>query len=200
MATREFQITFDYLCPFARNAHELVLEALDGGAGWDVTFRPFSLNQVHVEEGAPSVWDNPEPASGVLALQYGIAARDTQPEVFPAVHRALFAARHDKGLKIKELDVVLDAVREAGADVDALTAEVESGRPLKTIQADHEESVERWGVFGVPTFIAGDQAVFVRFMHRGGTGLSGGESVERVLDYLTGWTDLNEFKRPRIPR
>ena len=117
------------------------------------------------------------------------------------MHLALFAARHDKGLRIKEPDVVLDAVREAGADLDALTEEVESGQPLKTVAAEHEESVAQWGVFGVPTYISGDQAVFVRTMHRAGTGQVGsGETVERILDYLENWTDLNEFKRPRIPR
>ena len=200
MTTRAFAVTFDYRCPFARNAHELVLAALQDGADWDVTFRPFSLDQVHVEEGEAPIWERPEEGSGLLALQYGVAARDTQPEVFPAVHLALFAARHDKGLRIKDLGVVLDAVREAGADANALTEEVDSERPLKAIQAEHEESVERWRTFGVPTFVAGDEAVFVRFMHRAGHGLGGRESVERVLDYLTGWTDLNEFKRTRIPR
>src|SRR2546421_603625 len=99
------------------------------------------------------MWERPGEGSGLLALQYGIAARDTQPDKFFDVHPALSAARHDKGLRIKEPDVVLDAVREAGADLDALTEEVESGQPLKTVAAEHEESVAQWGVFGVPTYI-----------------------------------------------
>jgi predicted DsbA family dithiol-disulfide isomerase len=200
MTTRSFSVTFDYLCPFARNGHEHVLSGLRDGADWDVAFRPFSLNQVHVPEGESAIWERPDEGSGLLALQYGIAARDTQPDAFLDVHLALFAARHDKGLRINEPDVVLDAVRDAGADVDALTDEVRSGQPLKTIQAEHDESVERWRVFGVPTFIADDQAVFIRYMHRAGQGLDSTQTVERVLDYLTEWTDLNEFKRTRIPR
>lgn len=177
-----------------------MVNALREGADWEVTFKPFSLNQIHVEEGDPPMWERPQEGSGLLALQYGIAARDTQPEKFFDVHLALFAARHEKGLRIKELDVVLEACREAGADVDSLTEEVETGRPLKTIATEHEESVAKWGVFGVPTFIEDDNAVFVRVMHRNGHGLGPRETVERVLDWLTGWTDLNEFKRPRIPR
>ena len=49
-------------------------------------------------------------------------------------------------------------------------------------------------MFGVPTFIVGDEAVFVRLMSRGEP-----SDIDRVLE-LVGWTDLNEFKRTRIPR
>ena len=31
-----FEVTWDYLCPFARNAHEHLAVGLQAGAGWDV--------------------------------------------------------------------------------------------------------------------------------------------------------------------
>ena len=71
-----FALTWDYRCPFARNAHEHVLTGLAAGADWDVTFLAFSLGQVHVEEGQPSVWDKPEQDRGILALQAGVVVRD----------------------------------------------------------------------------------------------------------------------------
>ena len=46
----------------------------------------------------------------------------------------------------------------------------------------------------MPTFIEGDEAVFVRFMERGRV-----DDLERMLDLLQ-WSRLNEFKRTRIPR
>ena len=49
-------------------------------------------------------------------------------------------------------------------------------------------------MFGVPTYIEGEEAVFVRFMERGRV-----DDLERALDLLQ-WTRLNEFKRTRIPR
>ena len=56
-------------------------------------------------------------------------------------------------------------------------------------------------MFGVPTFIAGGQAVFVRVMDRpGGDAERARVTVERILDLLTGWPELNEFKRTSIPR
>ncbi len=190
----EFAVTFDYLCPFARNANEAVLTGLEQGRDWRVAFRPFSLAQVHVDDSEVPVWDREEAASGVLALQWGLAVRDEFPDLFPGVHRALFAARHDRGLDIKDEAVLRDAVASAGADPDAVAEVVAGGRPAKTLATEHSEAVERWEVFGVPTFIVGDEAVFIRFMERDRV-----EDLARALE-LVAWTNLNEFKRTRVPR
>ncbi len=190
----QFGINFDYLCPFARNASEAVLNGLERGKEWDVRFWAFSLAQVHVGEGEPSVWAQPEGKSGVLALQWGVAVRDSFPEHFPAVHRALFAARHDHGQDIKDEAVLRQAVSDAGADSDAIAEVVATGTPLKAVAAEHTESVERWRVFGVPTFLLDDHATFVRFMSRGDV-----DDLSRTLELLS-WTNLNEFKRTVVPR
>jgi len=89
---------------------------------------------------------------------------------------------------------VRDAVAEAGLDPDAVAEEVASGRPLKTLAAEHSEAVDRWEVWGVPTYIEGEEAVFVRFMERGRV-----DDLERAIDMLQ-WSRLNEFKRTRISR
>jgi hypothetical protein len=197
---RAFSITWDYRCPFARNAHEHVLAGLAAGAGWDVTFLPFSLAQVHVEEGQPDVWDAPESDSGLLALQLGVAVRDTQPEHFPAVHDALFAHRHTHGGSLRDEAALKEVLNGTAVDTDAVLAEVATGRPLSTVRADHTTFAASHNVWGVPTFIVGDQAVFVRYMHRPeGDGELAVRTIERTLDLLE-WTDLNEFKHTSIPR
>jgi hypothetical protein len=207
MPSRAFAVTFDYRCPFARNAHEHVLAALAGGADWDVAFVPFSLAQVHVAEDEPPIWDRPEDDSGLWALRAGVVVRDRFLDAFPAVHRGLFAARHDEGLKLKDPEVVRAVLAEhlAGPDVEAVVDAVESGDALSTVQKEHEAAAAGPGVWGVPTFVTGDdRAVFVRLMDRnpGETAeqrAHGQSSIERVLDLLE-WTDLNEFKASRIPR
>jgi hypothetical protein len=193
---RSIGVTFDYRCPFARNAHEAVVTALRGGADLDVRFIPFSLDEAHNEEGEPSVWERgpDEWGTGVLALLYGIAVRDAFAEHFLDFHVQAFAARHDHGQKLGHEDVLRDVATKVGLDPDAVAAEVHSGRPLKTLAAEHLEAVERWGVFGVPTFIEGDEAAFVRFMERDRV-----DDLERMLDLLE-WQRFNEFKRTRIPR
>jgi 2-hydroxychromene-2-carboxylate isomerase len=193
---RSVAVTFDYRCPFARNGHEAVVNALREGVDLDVRFLPFSLDQAHVEEGEAPVWERApgEWGTGVLALLYGIAVRDTFPDHFLDFHIEAFAARHDHGEQLGHEDVLRAVAAKVGLDPDAVAAEAHSGRPLKTLASEHLEAVERWAVFGVPTFIEGDEAVFVRFMERGRV-----DDLERALDLLA-WDRLNEFKRTRIPR
>jgi protein-disulfide isomerase-like protein with CxxC motif len=197
----EFAVTWDYRCPFARNFMEHVLTGLEAGAPWDVTFTPFSLEQAHVAEGEPDVWELPDKAPALLAMQAGIAVRDHFPASLLTVHRGLFAARHDQGLDIREPAVVHTALSDAGVDAAAVFALVESGEPLDTFRKEHERAAGDHAVFGVPTVIAGDQAVFIRVMHRpqGDADLAV-HTVERAVELVTGWPELNEFKHTSIPR
>jgi 2-hydroxychromene-2-carboxylate isomerase len=198
--TRAFEITWDYRCPFARNAHEHVIDALEQGADWDVTFVPFSLGQVHVAEGEPDVWDAPESDTGLLALQAGVVVRDKFPDRFLAAHRALFALRHDEGGQLKDEASVRRVLESAGVDADAVFDEIATGRPLQQVKVEHTAAADQYKVWGVPTFIQNGQSVFVRLMNRPeGDGALATTSVERVLDLLT-WPELNEFKHTSIPR
>jgi 2-hydroxychromene-2-carboxylate isomerase len=200
--TSSFAVTWDYRCPFARNAHEHLLTGLAAGADWDVTFLPFSLGQVHVEEGQPSVWEKPEQDGGIIALQAGVVVRDEYPQSFPAVHRALFAARHDQALKLDDPQVVRGVLREQGVDDQAVFDRIDSGQALERVKSEHEQYADSHTVWGVPTFILDDQAVFVRLMNRSAAGAEPAASisaVNRVLEQLA-WSDLNEFKRTSIPR
>lgn len=195
-----FALNWDYRCPFARVAHKHVLAALRGGADFDVTWVPFSLKQAHVAEGEPDVWDLPADDSGLLALQVGTATRDHDPAHFPAVHEALFDARHAEGRDLRDLEVLRAVLTDSGADTDLVLKAVDSGSALARVREGHEWSVREHGVWGVPTFIAGGRAVFVRLMDLPVDDADGRRTVERVLDQVVGWPQLNEFKATRIPR
>lgn len=199
--TRSFAITWDYRCPFARNAHEHVVAGLEAGAGWQVDFRPFSLSQAHVEEGDPPVWFDPGKTSTLLAPQAALVVRDKYPDAFNDVHIALFAARHDEALDIRERDVIADVLRLHGGDPDVVFAEVDGGGPLAEYQKTHEALVDEHRAFGVPTFIVDDRAVFVRLMTRpAGDGDLATATIEKVLDLLYDAPELNEFKYTKIAR
>jgi DSBA-like thioredoxin domain len=198
--TSTFGLTYDYRCPYARIAHEHVLAGLRAGAGWDVQFLPFSLAQAHVEEGEPPVWARPDVDSGLLALQASLAVRDTQPDHFLDVHHALFEHRHVNAGKLRDRDELTPVLAAAGVDVDAAWAEVDSGRPLVTVEKEHTGFVESHNVWGVPTFIVDDAAVFVRLLEPpNGDEQLAVTTVERVLDQIS-WANLNEFKHTSIPR
>ena len=131
---------------------------------------------------------------GVRALLWGIAVRDAFPDHFLDFHLGVFRARHDEGKKIAEEPVLREVAASVGLDPDAVAEEVASGRPLKALEEEHTEAVDRYAVFGVPTIIEGDEAVFVRLMERGNV-----DDFAQALD-LVGSTRLNEFKRTKIPR
>jgi hypothetical protein len=198
----DFAVTYDYRCPFARNAHEHLVTALRAGADadWSVRFVPFSLGQVHVAEGEPDIWERPADDSGLVALQAGVVVRDRLPDRFLDVHLALFALRHDEGKKFEEAEV-RRVLTEQGVDADAVFAEIADGSALARVRQEHTAAADDFEVWGVPTFVLGDAAVFVRLMDRpGGDAGHARRSIQRVLDLLTDAPELNEFKHTSLKR
>jgi len=178
----------------------VLLGQTDAGDDWIVRWVPFSLNQTKVAHGETDVWDDPEMASTRMAVEVGTAVRDSWPDAFPTVHRELFAARHDKGLDIREHDVVADVLTAAGLDADEVFNEVLNCGPRDAFRAEHEAAVGDHKVFGVPTVIAGGQAVFIRLVDRPGDDApKARDTIERCVDLVTGWPNLNEFKHTSIP-
>ena len=196
-----FAITWDYRCPYARNAHEHVMAGLLAGVPWDVTFVPFSLDQPHVAEGDPPVWDEPDRYPGLLATAAGIVVRDRFPDRFLTAHGALFAARHDHSADLRRRDVLAGVLDQSGVDSGAVLRAIDDGWPLETFRKEHEAALADYDVFGVPTFMAGGRAVFVRLLSRpAGDVAVAVSTVQRVVDLVGGWDDLNEFKQTVIPR
>jgi hypothetical protein len=194
--TRTFSLTYDYLCPFAAGANQAVLAAMEAGADWQVRFVPFSLAATKVGEDERPVWERPGGAagtSGVAAHQWALAVREFEPASFRDFHTNVFAARHREGRDINDQTVLETVATASGLDPAAVAPFVDSGSAAEILGIEHREAVARWQVFGVPTFIRGDQAVFVRLMDYTR------KDVERVLDMLE-WSNLNEFKRTSIPR
>ena len=170
------------------------------GEEWQLRWVPFSLNQTRVPEGETDVWDDPEMASTRMAVEVGIAVRDGWPDFFPAVHGALFAARHDQGLDIRDHDVVDRVLTAQGLDPDQVFNAVLDCGPRDAFRAEHQAAVDQYKVFGVPTVIAGGRAVFIRLVDRpGDDALNARDTIERCVDLVTGWPNLNEFKHTRIP-
>ena len=201
MSSKQFSINFDYRCPFARNANEHVVAALENGADYKVEFKGFSLNQAHVEDGGLSVFDDPKEKENLLAVAAGIVVRDKFPDLFGKTHIELFAARHDYAEDLRDENVISSALRRGGVDADAVFKELDDGWPFEVFRQEHEASVSKYQVFGVPTFILGDEAVFVRLMTRpeGNKDLAV-DTVDKVLDLIANNSQLNEFKHTTISR
>ena len=69
------------------------------------------------------------------------------------------------------------------------------------LKAERSDAAGRLSVFGVPTFIKGERAVFIRLLDRPGDDSTRAiTTVNRVLDLISEWPELNEFKYTAIPR
>lgn len=197
---RAFGVTFDYRCPYARIVHDHLWAGLRAGADWDVTFLPYCLGQSHVEEGMPDVWDNPDSDTGLLALQVAISVRDRQPEAFLDAHHGLFEHRHGAAGSLRDRGALARVLSAAGADPEAAFADVDSGRVLQLVREEHHRYVDSHEVWGVPTFVLGSAAVFVRLLDRAdGDGELARTTIDRILDMIE-WPILNEFKHTSVPR
>ena len=193
-----FAVTWDYRCPFARIGHNHILTGLADGASWDVSFKAFSLDQTHVHEGHAPVWDEPDRYPGLIANLAGIAVRDGEPDKFLAAHGALFEARHDQALDLRDRTIVAKVLDSVGLDGAGVLSAIDAGWPVERLRDEHTEAVDCYQVFGVPTFIVDDHAVFVRLMRRPSSGQDARATIDRIVDMVTGWPELNEFKHTSL--
>lgn len=196
-----FGVNWDYRCPFARNFHEHLMLALADGADWDVDFVPFSLSQVHLEEDEPDVWSDPAKRKETLAVLTGLAVHHFFQDRFPATHVALFAARHDRALDLTDSEVLASVLEAQGLEPDKVFGLIESEGLNEEFRRRHVESVEQLHVFGVPTVIFQDKAVFARIMTRPrGDAALARRTIEYVLATIQDHPELNELKYTTIPR
>jgi hypothetical protein len=199
MTSLRFAITYDYLCPFARNGNEHIVAGLRDGAPWDVTFIPFSLTQAKAAESGTIRWDPSQVLrrSGGLALAVAEVVRERQPDRFLDVHLELFALRHDRGEDLRDPSRVAEALERVGVEPGLVDAAADG---VDMLRVGHEGMVAR-EVWGVPTFVGSRRAVFVRLLDRAGADPA--VSVARVTDILRLLESepmLHEFKQVDLPQ
>ncbi len=194
-----FKLSFDYRCPFAKNIHLHVITALRAGADFDVTFVPWTLSQGYRAEGDPDVWADPAHDADLLSLAVGVSIRDQQPDKFLDAHEALFRARHERAIRLINLDEIDGVLRPLGLDMDEIRSDVASRRPHAVIGQSYEE-FSKFEAFGVPTFVVGDDATFVRYMTTpGDNAMDSVKIIDSLLTLMAHEPELNEFKHTRLP-
>jgi predicted DsbA family dithiol-disulfide isomerase len=154
----------DYLCPWCYLA--LDREALLDELGVAVVVRPYELHPEIPPAGTPlhdggrtaAVFDRVGAECELVGLPFRRPARSpntrdvlaaaehvrlTAPDVFPTLHRALFAAHFAEGRDLGDPSVVDELVRAAGGD---------PGRDHAAVTASIAEARDA-GVTGTPAFL-----------------------------------------------
>ena len=194
-----FDLSFDYRCPFAKNIHLHVLRALDAGAEFSVNFVPWTMSQGYKDEGAPDVWNDPAHDADLLSLAASISVRDQQPALFLWVHEALFRARHERAIRLVTLEELEGVLAPLGVDVALVKDDLASRRPHAVI-GESFLKFAKFEAFGVPTFVVGDDATFVRYMKPPtGDAEDSIKLIESIVTHIAAQPELNEFKHTRLP-
>ncbi len=197
------EVYYDYLCPFVY-AGALWVRDVKSALGDDVEFvwRSFPLEQVNSAEGDDwKLWEQPDDyvSRGLSAFRGAEAAKQQGLDHFLNYHFAILEARHVEDKNIGRKDVVVEAARSAGLDVDAFEAALADRALLANIGKDYEKGRNVHGVFGTPTFIfPGGEAAYIKMRPKA----PDEDAVAVWNDFVTavvGRPYIHEIKRPYKP-
>jgi len=133
--------------------------------GFSIQWKTFSLDQQNSEKGSDfMMWEHPDYSSrGLPALVAAKAAENQGEPLFLRFHLATFEARHDEGKDIADRKVLRGIVEYAGLDPVRFEQDIAREETWHAVGEDHMESKRKYGVFGVPTLVFGqEQVVFVK--------------------------------------
>jgi predicted DsbA family dithiol-disulfide isomerase len=194
----EFELYFDYLCPFVYRA-SLLLSNVAAERSPDVSWRYFSLTQVNSKEDGWTVWDAPagERVRGRLAFKGAEAAR--RQGRFEVFHPALLTARHQERLDIDDIGVIEQVADDAGLDMKRFRQDLDDPAILQVLAHDHTQAVARHGVFGTPTFVFPNGASAYIRLAEAPAGAEALNLYDRLIAMAADETRVLEIKRPVRP-
>jgi predicted DsbA family dithiol-disulfide isomerase len=194
----EFELYYDYLCPFVYRA-SLLLANVAGERPIDVRWRYFSLAQVNSKEEGWTAWGAPaaEKVRGRLAFKAAEAAR--RQDRFDPFHANLLAARHQDRLDIDDAKVVDEIAEESGLELERFRSDLDDPAILDALARDHKHAVGTHGVFGTPTFVfANGASAYIRLTEApSGTGAL--QLFDSLLAIAADEPRVLEIKRPTRP-
>jgi predicted DsbA family dithiol-disulfide isomerase len=151
------EVYYDYGCPYVFAGAMWVRDVKTAlGDEIDFVWRSFPLEQVNSAEGDDwKLWEQPDDyvSRGLNAFRGAEAAKLQGTDQFLNYHYALLEARHVDDKNIGRKEIVIDAARAAGLDVDAFTEALADRSLLANIGKDYEHARKTYGVFGTPTFV-----------------------------------------------
>lgn len=161
------EVYYDYVCPYVY-AGALWVRDVKTALGDEIEFvwRSFPLEQVNSAEGPEwKVWEQADNyvSRGFYALRGAEAAKLQGPDHFINYHYSILEARHVEDQNIGRKNVVIDAARTAGLDMDAFERALADRSLLANIGNDYETARAQHGVFGTPTFVfPGGEAAYMK--------------------------------------
>lgn len=153
-------VWYDFVCPYAWTAQRWLFDVQrEMGSDLEIDWRYFSLEQVNKSPDAPNVWDYPnDGTSSTLRAFQGVHAAGKQGEdKYLAYMAALFNQRHVNRRNLGTQAILEETAQHVGLDLLQFRTDLQSDDVFAVFQQDHTEAVEKYGVFGVPTIMFGNE-------------------------------------------
>lgn len=156
----EFDIYYDYLCPYAHAASVWTRQLKETlGEQVAINWRAFPLEQVNSQEGPNwKLWEHPDDAlsQGLLAFLAGKAAARQGQDAFERFHHALMDLRHVTRRNLTRKATMLQLAKETDLDLEQFARDLDDPALLAEIGEDYESGRAQHGVFGTPTIVFPD--------------------------------------------
>ena len=123
------------------------------------------------------------PFNSLYALR--LALKSTAGELQPQVIKTLWEAGWEKRIDMGEPDELQTVLKEAGLPAEELYEKSFSKEAKVELKANIQEAIS-FGVFGVPSFVAGDELFW------------GNDAIESLMDYLSGEDPLDRQKLKQL--
>jgi predicted DsbA family dithiol-disulfide isomerase len=174
----------------------------------EITWKNFSLEQVNSKNGPDwKVWEHAEDhdARSLWAARAGEAARRQGEDAYNKFHLALLTARFGREVKkgeerfpLNQPEPLVKLAGEVGLDVGQFQEDLKDPELLSIIGRDHTEAVEKYGIFGTPTFLFSDgNAAYLKAF------IPSEEDTVAAFEHFLGVTlrrpFIGEIKRPQPP-
>ena len=194
----EFELYYDYLCPYVYRA-SLLLANVGAERSLDIRWRYFSLAQVNSKDEGWTVWDAPagEKVRGRLAFQAAEAAR--RQDRFDVYHSMLLGARHVDRLDIDDIKGIERVAENSGMDLGRFRHDLADPTILLALARDHQYALSTHGVFGTPTFVFPNGATAYIRLAEGSAAKDGLSLFDSLIAIAADEPGILEIKRPIRP-
>lgn len=126
------------------------------------------------------------------------AARKQGDDAFERYHLGMLTARHVDRKELTDEKTIFEVAEEAGLDMEQFKKDFEAAT-IDQVGVDHEEGVNKFGVFGTPTIVFdGERAGYLKLRPLP-EGDELGKTWEQVKDLIAGRPEIGEIKRP-VPK
>ena len=167
-----------------------------------INWKPFSLAQINQKVGEGyKVWEEPveKLPPGIWGLAAGIAARRQGEEQLERFLPLLLKARHVDRKELGDKAVLRAVAEEAALDEEQFLIDLDDPKAIQEIADSHTEAVEKYGVFGTPTFrFPNGSGAFLKML-RPDTKEQAAKAYDTVMQLMEGETFIGEVKRPQPP-